>query len=483
MEKQILKPIRSKIAAVLLAGVTIAVIAPFTTAMAATYSSEQLAERALHRRSVEAANWGMPLVNFFAMREALKRDAGVGFNDVAYHSRTQNWKLQFTTNNGSSPYVHIHWNLKDGPVVLELPAFAGSGINLFGTLLDAWQRPLDDVGNDGLDRGRGGKYLMLPPGYQGTIPPGYMVLQQETLNGYTLLRAIIPDNNPATFDRVVALIKKIRVYSLAQAANPPATRHIDIYDKLIDGVAKYDASFFDSLNAMIQEEPVETRDIAMMGLLRTLGIGKGQPFKPDAAQRKVLDAAAAEAGEYMLDFTLNSLPLFYGPGNHWRPAVSRSGIQTAFTWQLPGYLDVDARAGAYRVAYTSMKRIGVASFYLLNAHDQEGKRLDGGASYKLTVPANVPVGEFWSVIPHDDYTSAWFKNQPRGNLDSLDTRLRKNSDGSVDVYFGPEAPTGKERNWLPTEIGKTYFLLFRFYSPKAAVFDRSFKLNEMERLN
>lgn len=452
-------------------------------AIAATYTSEQLAERALHRRAVEAANWGMPLVNFHAMREGLRAAAGVGFNDVAYHSQTQNWKLQFTTNNGSTPYVFFSWNVKDGPVVVEIPAFLGQGVNLFGTLLDAWQRPLDDVGNDGLDRGRGGKYLLLPPGYQGQIPAGYIVLPQETYNGFTLLRCIVPDNSKTSLDKMTALVKKIRIYSLAEAAAPPATRHIDVYDKVVDGVAKFDASYFDHLNAMIQEERLEAKDAVMMGMLRTLGMGKGLPFKPDEKMHKVLDTAAAEAGEYMIDqfFHNNSVP-YYGPHSHWRNVAPLAALQTTSTWNMPGYLDVDGRGGIFRIAYTSMKRFGVSTFYLMDAYDNEGKRLDGGGSYKLTVPANVPVNDFWSVIPYDDDTAAWFKNQLRANIDSLDPSLKKNADGSIEVYFGPKAPIGKENNWIPTVTGKTYFLLFRFYGPKPAVFDRSFKLGEMQRL-
>lgn len=216
-------------------------------------------ERMIHRRAVEAIVWSMPLINFQAMRDGLKKDAGIGFNDVAYLSKLQNWKLQATTNNNTTPYVYIFWNVEDGPVVIEIPP-SGDGVGLFGTLLDAWQRPLEDVGAKGHDAGRGAKYVILPPNYQGSYKPGYAYLKQNTYNGYTLLRPIIADASPANLKKVVSYVKKIKVYPLASAANPPATRHIDIYDKNIDAVAHFDASYFARLDKMIQEEYLEERD-------------------------------------------------------------------------------------------------------------------------------------------------------------------------------------------------------------------------------
>lgn len=426
--------------------------------------------------------WGMPIVNFHAMREGLKK-VGVGYNDVAYQAKLQTWKLQFTTNNATTPYVHIFWNVSAGPVVVELPAVVGTGVGLFGNFLDAWQRPLDDVGNDGLDHGNGGKFLILPPNYQGEVPAGYIPLRQETNNGFAVLRMIIGEKSPAELSKMEQLVKKIQVYPLAQADNPPATRHIDIHDKLVDGIVRYDDSFFDGLNDMIQEEPIETKDLAMMGLLRSIGISKGLPFQPAKERRRVLLKGVAEARDYMFSYLFDSMPRFYGAGRHWINPVARSATQTAFNWLQPGYLDVDERAVMYRIAYTGMKRLGASSLYLASAHDSQGKRLDGAQSYKLNVPGNAPIRNFWSVTAYEDESAAWFRDVARANIDSLDKRIARNPDGSVDVYFGPQAPKGMENNWIPTVPGKTYFLLFRFYGPKKAVFDRSFKLDDLEPIH
>jgi hypothetical protein len=451
----------------LLAGVVFLALAVMP-AQAARLTPQEIAEHSFQRRAVEVANWAMPLVNTYAMREALRRDAGVGYNEVAYHSRVQNWKLQFTTNNGDVPYGHIHWTVN------------GQGVILFGTLMDAWQRPLEDVGNEGADRGNGGKYLIVPANYQGEIPAGHVVLRQTTHDGYTLLRFIPPRINDESLKNIESLVKQIGVYPYAQAVQPPATRHVDVYDRLIDGVPRLDDSYFDSLHAMIQQEPIEARDMVMMGMLRTLGIVKGAPFSPTPVQRKALAAAAAEADAFMFNTVLNS-PRFYGAESGWMQLVPRSAIQSGFSWDMPNYTDLDGRAGAYRIAYTSIKRSGRASYYLANGTDSQGQRLAGGASYSFKVPANVPVNDFWSVTAYDDETAAWFKGVTRGKLGSLDEGLQRNADGSVDIHFGPVAPTGRESNWIPTLAGKTYFLLFRFYGPKAAVFERSFRLNDMMR--
>lgn len=452
---------------------------------AAADSPAQRHERMLQRRATEAAIWGMPLVNFHAMREVLREQAGVGLNDVAFFSRPQTWKLQFTTNNDTTPYVLAFWNTcRDGPLVFDLPAFADSGIGLFGTLLDAWQRPLEDVGTDGADRGRGGRYLLLPPAYQGPVEPGYIPLRQATCNGFTLLRPVIADTTDATLARMAALVQRIGIYPLAAAAQPPVTRHIDIYDRELDGIAHGDSHFFDRLDAMVQEEPVETKDLAMMGLLQAIGIGKGLAFAPDAATRALFDAAVREARDYMLDYSLERAnPPYYGPGTHWRIATPASGKQTAFSWEMPAWLDLDGRAGIFRIGYTTVKRIGVASFYLMNGSDATGARLDGGRSYRLHVPAGVPARDFWSVLAHDADTAAWFRGQPRAGVNSLDKGLRRNADGSLDIVFAPVAPRDAGANWVPTVKGKQWFLLFRFYGPTAAAFDRSYRLPEVEPLD
>ena len=435
-------------------------------------------DRMVERRAIEAAVWGMPIVNFQAMRDGFKKDAGVGFNDVAYNSKVQTWRLRTTTNNNTTPYIYIFWNVKDGPVVIDLPP-STKEVGIFGTFMDAWQRPLEDVGATGKDQGRGAKYLIVPPGYQGPYPQGYITLQQKTFNGYTLLRPVIADASDKNLKKAVVFVKTIKVYPYANAGKPPKTRFVDVYNKDIDGIAKFDASYYGRLNMMIQEEPIEKKDLAMMGLLRSIGIEKDVSYAPDSKRKNIFDAAAAETHKYLRDQYINgAMPLYY-TDRKWTNAVPPGCIPTGFEWDFPGYLDIDGRGVLYYAAYTGVKHLGTASFYLMLSKDENDKLLDGSKNYKMTLPKNVPAKDFWSVIAYNAEDAAWFKNQPKAGVASSDKGLKVNADGTIDIFFGPRMKAGNEVNSVPTTTNTNYWLFFRFYGPEKAVFTKSWKLPEL----
>jgi hypothetical protein len=438
-------------------------------------------DRMVERRAIEAAVWGMPIVNFQAMRDGLKKDAGVGYNDVAYNSKVQTWRLRMTTNNNTTPYIFIFWNVKDGPVVVDIPP-STKDVGLTGTLMDAWQRPLEDVGAKGKDKGRGAKYLIVPPGYQGPFPEGYITLPQLTFNGYTTLRPIIAGPSDENLKKATAFVKTIKVYPHAQADNPPATNYIDIYDMDINGVTEFDASFYDRLNTMIQEEPVEEKDLAMMGILKAIGIEKGVPYAPNSERKKILDTAGAEAQKYLLDQYVNGInPPFYGK-QQWSSAVPPGAIPTGMYWDFPGYLDVDGRGAGYYGFYTSFKNLGAATFYLMTGKDKKGELLDGGSNYKMSLPKDVPVEHFWSVIAYNSADGAWYKNQPKAGVASSDKGVKVNADGTINIFFGPKAPAGQQANSVPTTPNTNYWLYFRFYGPKPAVFTKTWQLPDLEEV-
>ena len=129
--------------------------------------AQTIHDRMFHSRAIEAVVWAMPLLNFKGMRDG-HASVGVGYNDIAYHSKIQDWKFQTAMPNNTTPYVNFYWSIKDGPMVVEIPPSA-DGVGIFGTIMDAWQRPLDDVGAAGRDRGRDAKYLLVPPGYDGPL--------------------------------------------------------------------------------------------------------------------------------------------------------------------------------------------------------------------------------------------------------------------------------------------------------------------------
>jgi hypothetical protein len=253
---------------------------------ARTFSSEDLHRRTLERRAVEAAIWGMPIVSVHAMREAFFHGAKAKYNDIVFWSKPSDWQNQTTTPNASARYVYFNFNTQaDGPVVLEIPAAVGAG--LFGTLLDAWQVPLADVGPAGEDQGRGGKYLLLPPDFKGDPPAGYIVVRSQTYNGYALFRVIPKTSSDEHVAGAISLLKQLRLYPLSKAGAPPEQRFIDMAGRMFDGIARMDESFYTSLAKMVNEEPVLAQDRAMMGMLRELGLEKGKSFSPDAAAQAV----------------------------------------------------------------------------------------------------------------------------------------------------------------------------------------------------
>jgi hypothetical protein len=440
-------------------------------------SAKELARRAIERRAVEAAIWGMPIVSVDAMRQAFLRDAKGKYNDIAFFSRQADWKFQITTPNASSWYVYIPIYLKYGPIVIDIPPALGAG--LFGSMNDAWQAPEADVGPTGEDGGKGGKYAVLPPGYHQPLPPGYFPVRMKTYNGYSFLRAIPQTTSAEDVAKALELVKKVRVYLLAQAANPPPQRFIDIAGKLFDGVAYFDESFYASLARMVDEEPVRERDLVAMAELRSIGIEKGKPFRPDAAMKKILRKAAVEARDGFIE-TTRALPVFW-PGRRWAvPAMHVDNETGPHAFQTAERLALDERAQLFFLGCAPAKKTGAATFYLAASKDAKGGNLEGGKTYQLRVPANVPAKQFWAVTVYDLETAAFVRKASVVELNSYNEKMQRNADGSVEVFFGPKAPRGGAANWIATARGKPWIALFRFYGPEKPVFDKTWKLPDIE---
>ena len=450
-------------------------------ASSATAQEQTIHERMFHSRAVEAVVWAMPLLNFKGYRDG-HASVGVGYNDIAYHSKIQDWKFQTATPNNTTPYVNCYWSIKDGPMVVEIPPSA-DGIGIFGTIMDAWQRPLEDVGAAGRDRGRGAKYLMVPPGYDGPLLPKALVYEQRTNHGFAVLRPIIPDASPENLAKAAEFAKRIKVYPLAYADNPPQNNYIDIYGKLNEMTPVLDGGIFAEIHEILQEEVVQEQNMAMMGLLARIGIKKGEPFKPDAKAQAIFDKAGPDALQYMIEQYHRFLNPWMYEGKLWSTLTPAGEIETDWSYEFPSYFDYHARGSLYYAIITSVKNYGTATFYLDLAETPDGEWLDGSKNYKLVVPPDVPVRDFWAVTVYDLETASYVREVSKGSVDSNQADLEKNGDGSIDVYFGPKAPAGKEANWIPTKPGRRFFLLFRFYGPEPGVFDGSFELNDIERMD
>lgn len=453
-------------------------LAQSATAQSTTsFTPEELHRRTVERRAVDAVIWGLPLVGEDAVKEAAFRDGKATYNDIVWWPKGGGWKNQSPTPNVNTRYMYFFCNTKqDGPVVVELPS-AVPGASFYGTIEDAWYVPLVDIGFEG----KGGKYLVLPPDYKGDVPAGYTVVRPKTYNTMTLLRSILGSMSEADVSAGNALVQKVRIYPLSKAANPPTQRLLDMTDVMYNGLIPYDETFFTSLAQMLNEETVQPSDQQMMGMLLPLGIEKGKEFKPDAATVPLLKEAAAEAHAWLMDKAATDITPWWA-GSQWVVPSPPITMPTAFHWEVPNYFDVDSRAIALSQYFCPTAKLGTGSFYFGAFHDHSGSPLEGSDNYRLHVPANVPVREFWSVTVYSLQTSSFFLNAPNLTLGSLDKGLSKNADGSVDIYFGPKPPAGKESNWLYTQAGQKWFPWFRVYGPEKAILDKSWKLADIERL-
>jgi len=446
-------------------------------------TASTLHRRVLHHRAIEAAIWAMPLMNFKFYRDALVK-AGVGPNDVGYFSKLQDWRFQTATPNNTTPYILNYWTIEDGPIVVELPA-STDGVGVFGTIMDAWQRPLDDVGAQGRDRGLGAKYLLVPPNYNGKLLPNALVYEQETYYGFSVLRPVLPGGaTEANLAKATALTQQIKIYPLAQADNPPQSQYVDLYGTLLEMTPKLDGSIYKEIHGMIQEEVVLDRDLTMMGLLARIGIKKGDPFEPDSDLQAIFDQAGPEALEYMIEQYHQELNPWMYEGKLWSSLVPEPGSrETEWTYEFPAYYDYHARGALFYAIITSIKNYGTSTFYLDLAETPDGEWLDGSKTYKLVMPPNVPVKDFWAITTYDLLTASYLRDIVPSSIDSTMPNVEKNADGSVDIYFGPNAPEGKESNSLPTDPDRRFFLLARFYGPEPSLLDGSFELNDIELLN
>ena len=444
------------------------------------FSGAEPARNEIEHRAVEAVIWGMPAVNYDLMYQAAVRAKG-GFNQVIYWSHLPDWKIQTLTPNPDSIYLTPFINTKEaGPMVLEIPP-ADKG-SITGTVMDVWQCALEDAGPAGVDKGKGGKYVILPPGYKDKLPAGYIPLQSDTYEGYALLRSIPKSGSAADVAEAVAYGKRVKLYPLSLAAKPPATTFVDVVDIVYDATITYDLRFFESLNSIVQAEPWLERDKAMIDQLKSIGIEKGRPFNPDGKTQDVLNAAAREAHAWLVARYEASFSSPYYEGAHWALPGSRELLEGQATFfAKPDVYPVDVRGVTFSYAYFTPKHRGTGSSYLLTIADKDGRLLDGGATYRLTVPPNAPVTQYWSATIYDRATHAPIRNAQWPSRSSQTPGLERNTDGSVDLYFGPHAPASKKSNWVPTNTDGGFEVLFRFYGPEKALFDKTWKLPDIER--
>jgi hypothetical protein len=433
-----------------------------------------------YQRAVQAYLWAYPAVSFEAIRVGVKRDLGAELNDLIIADDFADAKGLWLTANDTTIYSLANVDLgKSGAIVVEIPP----GL-IVGLIDDFWQRSLSDVGLPGPDGDKGGKFVLLPPGYTGELPgAGYHVLK-GTMNNYNVMVRGILRSGPGDAQTAVETVKKLRVYPWSERNNPKPNRFISFSGKKLDTLPPLGIDYWTLLSAYINNNPVHERDRFFMAMLKPLGIEKGKPFQPDARQRAILEDAARIGDAMGRTMLFDGEDRISGAnawrGTHWNWIVLNRPDQEA-----EYYSQLDERLHyTYGAIYTSpnigSKKPGPGSEYVQAFKDASGSRFDGGKSYRLHVPANVPAAAFWSLTVYDTATRSMIANASEDAARSSYDKLKVNADGSLDLYFGPEAPAGQESNWIETVPGKGFYPMFRFYTPKPAVFDGTWKLPDVE---
>jgi hypothetical protein len=283
-----------------------------------------------------------------------------------------------------------------------------------------------------------------------------------------------------------AYTQTLKMYPLSQAANPPPTRFVDGRTYNVHTLPFYDIRALEDIHDIIDVEPVQPQDKVMMGMLASIGIERGKPFAPQGAMKAALEHGVADAYFYMhdLDTKLFASHLYW-PDRHWSFVMVPDAAH-GFDFVTDDAVQVDQRAAAWHFFTFYPKTLSerVGTVYLAPTADSAGRPLEAGKTYRLTVPANTPVKQFWSLTLYDEATWALIPTPvERGGLSSFEKdRMSVNNDGSATLYFGPTAPKGLESNWIPTD-GKKSYAWFRLYGPDEAFWNKTFTMPDPERVD
>ena len=389
------------------------------------------------------------------------------------------------TGNTDTVYCSGFFDLEtDGPTVVEIPPGCGPG-----TVNDAFFRFVVDMGFPGPDQGKGGKYLIVPADYKGELPKdGYFVARSPSYVNWLILRGFLVDGKPDAASKMFR--EGLKIYPLSKSANPPTMEFINSSKVFYNTIHANNFEFYQELDHVIQKEPLDFIEPELRGLAASIGIRKGRPFAPDERLKKTLTEAVAVGNATARAIVMRNRDpraVIFENG-HWTTGFIGGDYQWLGGDGLGGR-DMDARTAFFYAATVNTpamaaKMVGKGSQYAFNAADKTGEILHGAKTYRLNIPANVPAKDFWSLVVYDPQTRSELQtSQPFPSKNNKRDQLIVNDDGSVDLYFGPTAPGGKEANWTETVSGKSWFAILRLYGPLDPWFDKTWRPGEIELIN
>ena len=429
------------------------------------------------QHGVQAFLSGIQIASMHGLRKGLLGFGPANITAVLWEDLMDSKSLWLTPNT-TSVYMASWLQMTDEPWVIETPP------DVLGIIDDHWFKYVGDFGRLGPDKSKGGKFLILPPGYKGAVPDGYFVLRTNTYGNWVIWRGFQVDGSTKL---AVESTKSIfRMYPLSKKDNPPKMNFVNASGKFNNTIHRMDYGIWEEINAVVQAEPSDGQNPEILGVLASIGIKKDQPFNPDARMKKILTDAAAVGAVTVR--TIMSQPrdegfyLFPGKSAVWtNPFV---GGSHEFLGDGASLLDARAAFHFYATGITpamAAKIIGKGSKYAVAYLDVDGNPYDGSKTYKVNVPANVPAKDFWSFTLYSNQTRAMLQtDQQFPGIDNNKPGIIQNTDGSYDVYFGPKAPKGQENNWIQTIPGKGWNMLFRLYGPLDPWFDKTWRPGDPE---